>query len=666
MLPAELPERRRRRPVSPLLKALAIAAVGCAASSMLIAANAVAIPCRNQECDPAVSESDSTLVARQNAQHVLTTGAPGGVQYRLEINDLIKDDAQWSLFVQALAAMQADDQSDVVSSYQIAGIHGAPYVRWDGAGPASAPSGSWPGYCNHGNVLFPSWHRPYVALFEQQLQARAVAISRTYTGDRATHFQAAARALRLPFWDWASDIVPPRQVIADAQVTYTAPDGSRKQIANPLYSYRFHPVDKAFDSPFNTYPITVRHPTGSGANVRTDVDALRSRLSSQQTDVRSKTYATLTRLHTWVTFSNRAGTGSGPPSDAPANSIEAIHDGIHNDVGGSGQMSNPSVAAFDPLFFLHHANVDRVIALWEALNTGVWVIPGSSGGGTWSIPPRTQVDTNTDLTPFRTSQSAYWRSSQVTTTERFGYRYADFRGLDMNDPDAVRQAITRRVNQLYGPNRNARRAFDGDEDENTSFNATALLDPNAPALGPDAPSFPDPAAPTEPSNSTNPAVPGNTNSYDYTVRLQAAQNALNGSYDILVFLGPVPTSPEDYRSSPSYVGSHSIWTSAFMSQYGGNSTSQGFVHLDDALERQGLGGAEPEVVSGFLAENLDWRVVKVTGVEVPVEQVPSLKVLAISTPVRLNGDDELPEYGEPDALPNVTAGKPGGETAGAL
>ena len=57
-------------------------------------------------------------------------------------------------------------------------------------------------------------------------------------------------------------------------------------------------------------------------------------------------------------------------------------------------MSNPSVAAFDPLFFLHHANVDRVIALWEALNAGVWVIPGSSGG-TWSTPPRTQVDTNT-------------------------------------------------------------------------------------------------------------------------------------------------------------------------------------------------------------------------------------------------------------------------------
>lgn len=182
----------------------------------------------------------------------------------------------------------------------------------------------------------------------------------------------------------------------------------------------------------------------------------------------------------------------------------------------------------------------------------------------------------------------------------------------MNDKDAVRQAITKRVNQLYGPNRNARRAFDDDED--AGFNATALLDPNAPALGPDAPSFPDPAAPIDLGNSTDPGLPlsSDNSTYDYTVRVQAAQNALNGSFDILVFLGPVPASPEDYRSSPSYVGSHSIWTSAFMSQNGGNSTSQGFVHLDGALEKEGLAGAAPDVVQVFLAENLDWRVVEVS------------------------------------------------------
>ncbi|MGW2539415.1 tyrosinase family protein [Kitasatospora sp. NPDC001574] len=34
-----------------------------------------------------------------------------------------------------------------------------------------------------------------------------------------------------------------------------------------------------------------------------------------------------------------------------------IHDEIHAYIGG--QMGDPAVAGFDPIFFLHHANVDR-------------------------------------------------------------------------------------------------------------------------------------------------------------------------------------------------------------------------------------------------------------------------------------------------------------------
>ena len=167
-----------------------------------------------------------------------------------------------------------------------------PYLAWDGAGEDDPAEQT--GYCTHGSVLFPTWHRPYVALYEvcnihispymllpltrqniqQILQKHAIDIAETYTVDKQ-RWQQVAADLRQPFWDWASEIVPPRQVIADAQVTYTASDGSRKQMANPLYQYRFHPVDTDFDSPYDAFPITVRHPTGSGSDVRTDVDALR-------------------------------------------------------------------------------------------------------------------------------------------------------------------------------------------------------------------------------------------------------------------------------------------------------------------------------------------------------------------------------------------------------
>ncbi len=41
------------------------------------------------------------------------------------------------------------------------GIHGRPFVAWDGVnGPYEK------GYCTHSSILFPTWHRPYLALFE--------------------------------------------------------------------------------------------------------------------------------------------------------------------------------------------------------------------------------------------------------------------------------------------------------------------------------------------------------------------------------------------------------------------------------------------------------------------------------------------------------------------
>jgi tyrosinase len=48
----------------------------------------------------------------------------------------------------------------------------------------------------------------------------------------------------------------------------------------------------------------------------------------------------LTRVHDWAAFSNHTAGDGGSTS----NSLEAIHDGIHVDVGGAGQMANPAVA----------------------------------------------------------------------------------------------------------------------------------------------------------------------------------------------------------------------------------------------------------------------------------------------------------------------------------
>lgn len=52
---------------------------------------------------------------------------------------------------------------------------------------------------------------------------------------------------------------------------------------------------------------------------------------------------------------------------------------------------------FDPIFFLHHANVDRFLALWSALNPQVWVTEGPARDGTWTIPDTDTVNEKTGL-----------------------------------------------------------------------------------------------------------------------------------------------------------------------------------------------------------------------------------------------------------------------------
>src|SRR5450432_4144093 len=56
--------------------------------------------------------------------------------------------------------------NDDHSFFKLGGFHGEPFR---GAGWGS--SAYWGGYCNHGNVLFPTWHRVYILKVEEALQS---------------------------------------------------------------------------------------------------------------------------------------------------------------------------------------------------------------------------------------------------------------------------------------------------------------------------------------------------------------------------------------------------------------------------------------------------------------------------------------------------------------
>jgi hypothetical protein len=74
------------------------------------------------------------------------------------------NEKQVKLFVMALSRFQKIDPKDRDSYFQIAGIHGQPNVPWDE--PIDSKDAEGRGYCTHNNILFPIWHRAYLALYE--------------------------------------------------------------------------------------------------------------------------------------------------------------------------------------------------------------------------------------------------------------------------------------------------------------------------------------------------------------------------------------------------------------------------------------------------------------------------------------------------------------------
>ncbi|KAH9484703.1 Tyrosinase [Psilocybe cubensis] len=330
------------------------------------------------------------------AQRVVVDGSqprpqPGQlVHSRREIATFVNDVRQFSLYVQALQIYYDRVRTDVVSHWQIGGIHGQPYVDWNGT-----PSGGR-GYCVHRTPLFPTWHRPYIVLFEQEVQKIAREIAAAYTHDRPAWEEAAA-ALRQPYWGWdnIATVVPPLQVTTSPTVNIVkAHSPTPVSVPNPFLTYAYPAgANSVFSPPFNIWPRTTRHPDASG---NSQPALLRAALEAVGPQIVNNTQR-LMSITTWDAFTlGSAGTTG----------LEGIHDTIHVQTGGqNGNMAFVPVAAFDPIFYLHHAQVDRVIDLWYSRHR-VWTA-------------------NTDdLLPFRRTQTAYWKSPEIIDNSGvFNYSY---------------------------------------------------------------------------------------------------------------------------------------------------------------------------------------------------------------------------------------------------
>lgn len=242
--------------------------------------------------------------------------------------------AEREAFVQACVLMKAD----IVNP-------GAPaanrYSKWDElvALHRMIQSANAPGAANvnfgHGGAgafSFLSWHRFFLLLFEQRLQGYVPGVM-------------------LPYWDWSD----PAPIMTD---TFLGPNGA----AGTTIVSRGYFARNAPGTPGNPTPAPPWWPAGlSGWNLVPGFGAqsgpLRRALSPvDQLPSVADLRDTLAKV-TYSTFQNALEGGTGLPSGHP------MHNGLHGWVGG--QMATLTASPFDPLFYLHHCNIDRLWAMWQ-------------------------------------------------------------------------------------------------------------------------------------------------------------------------------------------------------------------------------------------------------------------------------------------------------------
>lgn len=148
-------------------------------------------------------------------------------------------------------------------------------------------------------------------------------------------------------------------------------------------------------------------------------------------------------------------------------SFESPHNNVHNSVGCSnGTMYDLNWSAFDPAFMLHHTNVDRLIALWQAIypNSSIFdvvdyasALYGLAAGN---------VSADTPLKPFHVPAGSFdgvdgfHTSRSVRDIAVLGYTYPELQvsGGDDDDnngtaaplsPDELAEHVRFKVNSLY-------------------------------------------------------------------------------------------------------------------------------------------------------------------------------------------------------------------------
>lgn len=229
---------------------------------------------------------------------------------RSNVWELAPGDPTLAAYAQAVAVMQRRSHRDPTSWFRQAAIHGT----------LMRPRPPLADECKHGTWFFLAWHRMFVHRFEQIVR-------------EAVREVGGPADWALPYWNYG---------LGGEQATIPLAFRSRTLASgepNPLF-------------------VAQRAPgVNAGAGIPPTMASPRIALARPS-----------------FTGATELGGGVTPPIEQfyrrTGRLEQTPHNDVHNALGGAdGWMADPDQAAQDPIFWLHHTNIDRVWDEWDTSGT---------------------------------------------------------------------------------------------------------------------------------------------------------------------------------------------------------------------------------------------------------------------------------------------------------
>jgi hypothetical protein len=329
---------------------------------------------------------------------------------RESLAEFVKEPNKLAALRRGVKKMRELDSKDPRSWVFQANIHWRPFFPvyvWKQANASADPARQLfrddPGFtpdpnvfnqCPHGNWWFLPWHRAYLTHFERILR-----------------WAAGDPTLNLPYWDYSD---PDQRELPKA-----FRDRKAEGKDNPLYL----PESASFKDESGQDQVFLMR---DGPLLRGDTQLSAGVTSLKALDV--VPFTTVKPLPGGQGFGSPAGCDSMCACGSGA--LESIpHNRLHTAVGGSSAMAGGSVrvgfmgttetAARDPIFWVHHCNIDRLWASWDALGQG----RRPPDDPAWLEQEFVFFDVDLASNPPGKPTAVRVTVKQLLTTARLGYRY---------------------------------------------------------------------------------------------------------------------------------------------------------------------------------------------------------------------------------------------------